>query len=310
MNHRTLLSVALFGALATSFAPAPAEDISGSGWKLWPDQQAAWKDDTLYLPSEVDLGKMPVNPPTGGWEALNAQQGVDVTLPTTVEEHFWGKLNGGPRPYAHNEAQKGEKTSFPNGNYLGVSWWWKQVQVPDFKPGQRVVVTFRGARLRAEVYCNGKLCGYTIMTELPFTADLTDAVKPGQPAQLAVRITNPGGHLDWIDFGSSRFDWGKYHFPPSRGFGGLDRNIQLDVRDDSSVTDLAAINKPDLHQVHLVAEVTSKARKYDGPVHFQISRDGNADSTGDGKITFAPGETKTVELDTTVASAAPSDLTH
>src|SRR5258708_29350841 len=157
MNPRTLMLGLLFGAVATTFPPASAEDISGSGWRLWPDQTAAWKDDTLYLPSEVDLGKMPVNPPTGGWPALNAQQGIDVTLPTTVEEHFWGKLNGGPRPYAKNEAQRGPKTSFPNGNYLGVSWWWKQVQVPDFKPGQRVVVTFRGARLRAEVYCNDKL---------------------------------------------------------------------------------------------------------------------------------------------------------
>lgn len=310
MNYRALIHALLIGALTTCFSPAQAEDISASGWKLWPDQQATWKDDTLYLPSEVDLGKMPVNPPTGGWDALNAQQGVDVTLPSTVEEHFWGKLNGGPRPYAKNEAQKGPQTSFPNGNYLGVSWWWKQIQVPDFKPGQRVVVSFRGARLRAEVYCNGKLCGYTIMTELPFTADLTDAVKPGQPAQLAVRITNPGGHLDWIDFGSSRFDWGKYHFPPSRGFGGLDRDIQLDIRDGCSVMDLAAINKPDLHQVHLMAEVTSKTQKYDGPVHFQISRDGKAVWSGDGKVTVAPGETKTVELDATVPSAVPWDLDH
>jgi len=182
MTYRALLFTVLFGGFASFYSHTPAEDISGSGWKLWPDRQATWKDETLYFPSEIDLSKMPVNPPTGGWLALNAQQGIDVTLPTTVEEHFWGKF--GTRPYAKNEAQKGPQTSFPNGNYLGVSWWWKQIQVPDFKPGQRVVVSFRGARLRAEVYCNGKLCGYTIMTELPFTADLTDAVKPGQPAQL------------------------------------------------------------------------------------------------------------------------------
>ncbi len=310
MLCHSLLLVLLFGTLSPYFTSLPAEDISSSGWKLWPDQQASWKDDTLYLPSEVDLSKMPVNAPSGGWQALSDQQGIDVTLPSTVEEHFWGKLNGGPRPYAKNEAQKGPQTSFPNGNYIGVSWWWRQIQVPDFKPGQRLIISFRGARLRAEVYCNGKLCGYTIMTELPFTADLTDAVKPGQTAQLAVRITNPGGHLDWIDFGSSRFDWGKYHFPPSHGFGGLDRNIQLDVRDDVSVTDLAAINKPDLHQVHLIAEVTGKLQNYQGPVHFQISRDGKPVWNGDGQVTVAPGETKPVEIDATVSSAEPWDLDH
>jgi beta-galactosidase len=306
VKHTFVIST--FFVLASISSLVSGEDISNSGWRLWPDQQAAWKDDTLYLPSDVHLDQMPVNPPTGGWAALDDKQGIPVTLPSTVEEHYWGKF--GTRPYGRGEAQRGRNTSFPNGNYLGVSWWWRQIQVPDFKPGQRVTVSFRGARLRAEVYCNGKLCGYTIMTELPFTADLTDAVKPGQPAQLAIRITNPGGHLDWIDFPSSRIIWGKYTLPPSHGFGGLDSDIQLAVRDNASITDLAAINKPDLHQVHLVADVTSVVQKYSGPVHFQISRDGKTVWSGDSTVDVGPGETKTVEFDATVDSAVPWDLKH
>jgi hypothetical protein len=285
-----------------------AEDISGSGWRLWPDQEAAWKSDTLYLPSEVKLDQMPVNPPTGGWQALNGQQGIPVTLPSTVEEHYWGKF--GTRPYTKNEAQRGAGTSFPNGNYLGVSWWWREIQIPDFKPGQRLVVSFRGARLRAEVYCNGKLCGYTIMTELPFNADLTDAVKPGQTAQLAIRITNPGGHLDWIDFAQMIIRWGKYTLPPSHGFGGLDNDIQLAVRDDVSVSDLAAINRPDLHQVHLVAEVSSVADKYKGSVHFSISKAGKVVWNVDKDISLTSGEKKLVEVDAQVDSAVPWDIQH
>jgi beta-galactosidase len=307
MNSRSLCL--FFLLLPWTISALHAEDISTSGWRLWPDQQATWKDDTLYLPSEVHLAEMPVNPPTGGWPVLNDQQGIGVTLPTTVEEHYWGKF--GLRPYSNFEAQKGPKTSFPNGNFLGVSWWWRQIDVPNFKPDQRLVVSFRGARLRAEVYCNGKLCGYTIMTELPFTADITDAVKPGQPAQLAIRITNPGGHFDWIDFGSARFNWGKYHFPPSRGFGGLDSDIQLDVRDDVSVTDLAAIDTPNLHKVHLIAEVTAKTQPYSGPVHFAIAPSSISDQrnwTGDGTVSLAAGETKKVEIDATVPDAKLWDL--
>jgi hypothetical protein len=294
-----LLGLALTGA---------AQDLSGSGWRLWPDREAAWTNDTLYLPNEVKLEQMPVNPPTGGWAALNDQQGIDVTLPTTVEEHYWGKF--GTRPYGRHEAQRGAQTSFPNGNYLGVSWWWREVRVPKFKKGQRVVVSFRGARLRAEVYCNGKLCGYTIMTELPFTADLTDAVKPGQPAQLAVRITNPGGNLDWLDFGASRINWGRYLLPPSHGFGGLDSHIELAVRDNVSVTDLAAINQPDLHKIILVAEVGSVAKKYDGRVHFTISREGKSVWSGDQAVKLNAGETKTVEMEARVDAAVPWDLAH
>ena len=302
---KTKLSMVLLFAALTTFS-VPAENISTSGWRLWPDRDALWKDDTLYLPAEVRLDQMPVSSPTGGWQVLNDKQGMPVTLPTTVEEHFWGKF--GTRPYAHNEAQRGPGTSFENGNYLGVSWWWREIEIPKFKSGQRVIVSIRGARLRSEVYCNGKLCGYSIMTELPFQADLTDAVKPGEKTKLAIRITNPGGHLDWIDFGSSRFTWGKYTFPPSRGFGGLDNDIQLDVRDDVSVTDLAAINKPDLHQVHLVAEVTSKTKRYDGSIHFQINRQGATVWQTNCPVKIAAGESKTVELDAKVDSAEPWSL--
>jgi hypothetical protein len=303
------LSFIVLGATLAVCLPAAGEDISTSGWRLWLDPQASWKDDVLCLPGEVDFAKLPVNAPTGGWDVLSGQQGIQVTLPSTVEEHYWGKF--GTRPYTKHEAQRGAGTSFGNGNYLGVSWWWREITIPKFKHGQRVVVSFRGARLRAEVYCNGKLCGYTIMTELPFQADITGAIKPGRQAQLAVRITNPGGHLDWIDFAQMQTQWGKYTLPPSRGFGGLDNNIQLDVRDDVAVADLAAINTPDLHQVHLVAEVASVTKEYRGKVQFQISRDGAPIWTGtSSNVAVASGETKLVELDAIVPAAEPWDLQH
>jgi hypothetical protein len=302
-------SVFVFAFMFLVLPLCRAEDISKSGWKLWPDTNAVWKNDDIYLPEEVELAKLPINPPTGGWSSLNDQQGIPVTLPSTVEEHFWGKF--GLRPYSKNEAQRGAGTSFENGNYLGVSWWWRDILVPKFKSGQRFVVSFRGARLRAEVYCNGKLCGYTIMTELPFQADITDAVKPGAKAQLAVRITNPGGHLDWIDFSQMRIQWGKYFLPPSHGFGGLDSDIQLEVRDNVSISDLAAINKPDLHQVHLVAELKSVTDKYNGPVLFEITRNGkNVWNGTSGDVSIAAGQTKTVEIDANVPSAEAWDLQH
>lgn len=310
MNAMRKTGVLLAAVIACALAGvARAEDISASGWRLWLDKDAQWKDDTLYLPSEVDLEKMPANAPTGGWGALSDSAGISVSLPTTVEEHYWGKL--GLRPYAQNEAQAGPRTNGQNGNYLGVSWWYRPVQVPQLKPGQRLKVTFRGARLRAEVYCNGKLVGYTIMTELPFEADLTDAVKPGETAQLAVRITNAGGNLDWIDFGASRFRWGKYMFPPSHGFGGLDRDIKLEVRDAVSVSDVAAINTPDLKRVHLLAEVKNAgSAPYDGPVKLSVSRGADAVWTGEARVSLAAGEVREVGIDAVVEGAEPWDVSH
>src|ERR1017187_10910198 len=58
--------------------------LSDEGWRMWPDTEAAWQDDALYLPDEVDLARLPIHPPTSGWQALNAQQGIPVTR---SEEH-------------------------------------------------------------------------------------------------------------------------------------------------------------------------------------------------------------------------------
>ena len=59
--------------LFVSFARADVSDASNldQGWRLWLDPKAAWQDDTLYLPEDVKLANLPVNPPTGGWAVLN-----------------------------------------------------------------------------------------------------------------------------------------------------------------------------------------------------------------------------------------------
>ena len=51
----------------------------------------------------------------------------------------------------------------------------------------------------------------------------------------------------------------------------IGQRYSTEVRDNVSVTDLAAINTPDLHKVHLIAEVTSTSKQYNGPVHFRRS---------------------------------------
>lgn len=307
---QTTLAILLLVVLTAVSTPSFAADISGSGWRLWPDAAASWQNDTLYLPSEVNLRTLPVNPPTGGWSALNANAGMPVTLPSTVEEHYWGKF--GFRPYTRDVAAifSGDKT-YQNGDYQGVSWWWRTIQAPVLKPGQRLILHIRGARLRTEVYCNGKLCGYTIMTELPFDSDLTDAVRPGQPAQVALRITSPGGILDWNDFVPEHFfAWGKYTFPMSHGFCGLDSGITLSARDDVNVSDLAALNTPDLHTIHLIAQVDSRTRVYRGPVALKIARAGKVIWSASPIVSIAPGTSKTVELDAHVPSALPWSNDH
>ena len=239
--------------------PAAAQTlvVPDDGWRLWPDTSASWQNDTVYLPGEADAATLPVNAPTGGWAVLTAGQGVPVTLPSTVEQHFWGKF--GFRPYQGEYFYEGEDHQVQNGNYKGVSWWWRPLSVPASFAGKTVILHVRGQRQRAEVYLNQKLVGYSLIAETGFDCDVSRAVRPGQVNQLAVRITNPGGRLDWGDWVT--YGWGKTNLFLSHGFGGLDRGTTLTAHDPVYLADAWALNTPDPHAIQ------AHARLHNGTAH-------------------------------------------
>ena len=85
---------------ALSALPYPENGIliPDEGWHLWIDKDASWKEDDIFLPEDVSwidgkfCGKgkpLPVNAPTGGWFTLTVAS-MQVTLPTSVEQHCWG----------------------------------------------------------------------------------------------------------------------------------------------------------------------------------------------------------------------------
>ncbi|MGA3170751.1 MAG: malectin domain-containing carbohydrate-binding protein [Chthoniobacteraceae bacterium] len=311
MKHSSIV-LALFAFPAFLHAePATIPNDTGAAgsvvidnsWRLWLDQGAEWEGDKLYLPEDVDLTKIPVNPPTGGWEALNDHAGIPVTLPGTVEEHYWGKS---PLPVANpNDPASVVQLESP---YLGVSWWYRTFTPPALKPGERLVFSFPGARLRAEVYVNGKLLAYNIISEIPFTADATDALKPGVPNQLAVRITNPGGIYSWGDFFPER--WGRYEIPATHGFGGISGGVTMAVHGAVTVDDLYVENNPDPHQVTLNAEVASSGPAYKGPLDLSISRNGETVWSGSVDVDLAGGGKTTVSKQVTVPDAKLWGIGH
>lgn len=245
-------SIALPFIPATHAAPVLAE-VPDSGWRLWIDRDAAFRDDRIFLPAQVDLTTLPINPPTGGWAALWRAAGTPVTLPTTVEEHHWGEF--GNRPYTGDEYRYAEDDAVPqNGAYRGVSWWYREIAVPASAAGKRVFLHIRGARLRAEIFLNEKLVGYSVMSELPIHCDLTAAMRPGAANRLAIRITNPGGRYDWRD--STTMGWGAVKLFASHGFGGIDRGMTLSAHPlDAHIRDAWVLNTPDPHVVTAHMEV-------------------------------------------------------
>ena len=167
INRRTLLKAATAAALTPSLPnlaqekpdlhPYPENGtlLPDEGWHLWVDDKARWAEDDIFLPEDMawvngklcGKGKpLPVNAPTGGWEALTPSVGKEIVLPTSVEQHFWGKY--GSRPYTAEEyryavpakgaAPPADDNIPQNGAYFGVSWWYRHIEIPASMKGKRL----------------------------------------------------------------------------------------------------------------------------------------------------------------------------
>jgi hypothetical protein len=256
--------------------------IPDTGWRLWIDPHAEWKDDELFLPNDVSqsadgtvLGAgnpLPVHPPTGGWQSLRHDAGLEVMLPTTVEQHFWGHSFGnqpGLRTYSPEEYRYAADDPIPqNGAYLGVSWWYREIDIPASSKGKRIFLNIRGAHLRAEVYLNQKLVGYSIMEELPFECDLTHAADPGGLNLLAIRITNPFGRYDWVD--GLNAQWGAVKLYRSHGFGGLDRGMTISTCKWIRIQDAWVLNTDEPRKIRMQMVTESFRDNPSGNTKFQI----------------------------------------
>jgi beta-galactosidase len=213
-----MLAVAgVTGAEASSREALPLE---GRPWRVWLDEKAAWRDDTLHAPGETPvLADLPVHPPTGGWDVLTDALGKACTVPASVEEYFSGGAN--------------------YWTYHGVSWFWCDVEVPAAWKGRVVRLEVEKARLRAEVYVNGQLAGYDLVAETPFEVHLSSLLHYGKRNRIAFRLTNPGGQRGWED--SPVIPWGKAHLPAGHDFSGLGK-VRLVATDSVYVEDLFVKN--------------------------------------------------------------------
>ncbi|HEX6625834.1 MAG TPA: PA14 domain-containing protein, partial [Pyrinomonadaceae bacterium] len=205
--------------------------------RLWHDKQAAWQQDELFFPAP-DISKLPVNPPTGGWEVLNADRGREVSVPGTVEEYL-------------------QEVAGPEGDLTGVSWWYRTVVVPAASSPRRVLLRFESVRLRAEVYVDGKLVGYDLVGNTPFEVDLSGVARPGATVRLAVRVTDPGGNFDWRD--GNTIKWGRVQVPGSHGFGGITGRVELLSCDPAYVADIYVQNTPAITEVNAEVSVRNTA---------------------------------------------------
>ena len=261
LNPRVLVTILV--AIATANAASPVDgggrtamDLSGPGWRMWVDEKVKWNDDTLFLPlgavipkagvergsgagyPRAELGKLPVNSPTGGWEELDDKTGLAVEVPGSVEQYL------------------GADTKGDFHEIRGVSWWWRNITIPKAEGERRLLLYVGSVHTRAEVFLDDNLVGYNLVESTPFEVDLTPFAKPGQSCRLAIRVTNPGGNFAWEDWGA--IGWGKYRIPsPSRGFGGVLDKVVLTQTDAVSIADLYVQNKTTIKDIDAVVTVAN-----------------------------------------------------
>ena len=239
MKHIFSFFLLLIVALSLPAQERHIIDLSGAGWQLWYDGGAEWKNDEI-ITTPVDIQTLPVRVPTGGWSVFSSPQTVQVNVPGTVEEYL-------------------QKTPGPEGAIDGVSWWFRKIDLPEFREGRKVILKFNAIRHRAEIFIDRQLAGYEIVGNSPFEVDITSYAKPGQTIELAVRITDPGGNYDWRD--SSTFPWNDKRMPPSHAFGGITGNVSLEIQAPVAVTDLYMQNLPEITAVNAILEIDNRSGK-------------------------------------------------
>ncbi len=256
MRTKILLSIAalVFSVHGASAATGRWEaTVSGDGWRLWLDKDAEWIEDTVYTPP-LNIASLPVNPPTCGWERFARLDGMDVSVPGTVEQYCWS-ANGNHIGRA--------------GDYRGVSWWSTTFSLPSDLKGKKIILDFESCNLRTEVFVNQKLVGYDVIGNTPFEADATGAVVFGGENRLDVRITDAGGNFSWP--AHTVFNWGDKIIPIVRGFGGITGEVTVMAVDDVRVEDVYVQNTPKITEANVFVTLnnTSGAAK-DGSVTLKI----------------------------------------
>jgi hypothetical protein len=75
--------------------------------------------------------------------------------------------------------------------YKGEAWYRQTVTIPKEFAGQRIFLWFGGVDEKAKVWVNGKPVGISHASNfIPFEFDATDAIAPGKPNVVVVRVIN------------------------------------------------------------------------------------------------------------------------
>lgn len=217
---RLLICIALFVLFLNAYSQRMFMNLSENiKWKVWLDKEAEWQNDKLILPEDLDLSKLKVNIPLCGWDSLYNIVGKECFLPTTIEEQFG---------VSHD------------WTYHGVSWFYSSFNISDDWNGKRVLLNIAKYNHRIEIFVNEKIVGYDAIGLLPYSCDITSALKNGEN-KIAFRVTSAGGNnRGWEDF--PMIKWGEQYILPDKDYSGIGGEVTLTGVDESYISDVFVKN--------------------------------------------------------------------
>jgi len=236
-----MLTLLLTAAIMMQLSQQTDRIISLNGeWKIWFDRQAEWNSEKVYLQPER-IEDIATYPPSIGWDEM-LKEGQTINVPSAWEEI---------KP-----------------EYDGVAWYWRTIKIPDEWKNRVIRVRFGAVRHRAEVYVNGKLAGYNMEGSTPFSVDITEYVEYGKENLLAVRVTDPGGGISWMDTNPIRFS--SVRVPDSHNFGGIWQDVDLYVTEETYIEDVFVQPQEDLKTINIITSLVNRGNSHKGQLDFVV----------------------------------------
>ena len=112
----------------------------------------------------------------GSWDAVR----IKIPSPWNVNGFAWNGLEG---------PDHRDFPSYPAAwTEVREAWMWRTVRVPADWAGDRIFLHFEAVAGKAQVFVNGEKVAENFDLFLPFEADVTDVVRPGEEADVRVFV--------------------------------------------------------------------------------------------------------------------------
>ena len=131
----------------------------------------------------------------------------------------------------------GEPTANFTHHYIGPAWYRKEVDVPSAWDGLAIDLVIGGAFLYTMAYVNGARVGQDASLTVPYSFDVTSAIKPGERNVICLRVANGKKIVSHVDMREPDFSE-----PTGCGnfarLGGMYRTVMLTARPRLNIEDV------------------------------------------------------------------------